>query len=258
MALKSVAFDRAAGYYDQTRGFPAGEERPAAALFAKAGSLSKTSRILEVGIGTGRIALPVSEFVGQIVGVDIARPMIKRLLEKRTTEQIYPIEADGTQLPFADGSFDAVMAVHIFHLIPNPRGVLAEMARVLKPGASLIHGWDEGETRSVPRDVWGADPVDQNEKLTAMPWTDRKTFPIEAGWRYMGDELKHAYHYLKAPQGTLDEVQNRVWSHTWRMSDDQIAEAVNKIKTYLAEHFEDPTKPVEHQAAFHVQAYVPG
>jgi ubiquinone/menaquinone biosynthesis C-methylase UbiE len=71
MTTQSVAFDRAAHFYDDTRGFPAGEDRAVAALISQAGGLTATSRILEIGIGTGRIALPLASHVGAIYGVDI-------------------------------------------------------------------------------------------------------------------------------------------------------------------------------------------
>ena len=65
MPKDSVAFDRAAGYYDNTRGFPAGVEGEIGALMAQAGDLSSASRVLEIGVGTGRIALPVAPHRGQ-------------------------------------------------------------------------------------------------------------------------------------------------------------------------------------------------
>src|SRR5689334_9977693 len=101
MPSDSVAFDRAAGFYDQTRGFPSGEAQHIGALFAKAGQLTSSSRIMEIGVGTGRIALPLAPHVRQIVGVDLARPMMNRLREKQTTEQIDLVQADITRLPLA-------------------------------------------------------------------------------------------------------------------------------------------------------------
>jgi SAM-dependent methyltransferase len=51
-------------------------------------------------------------------------------------------QADVTRLPFSDSSFDAVLAVHILHLVPDWRGALAEAARVLRPGGLFIQGRD--------------------------------------------------------------------------------------------------------------------
>jgi ubiquinone/menaquinone biosynthesis C-methylase UbiE len=56
----SINFDRAASYYDETRGFPAGVEEQVGAFIAQSVNLDANSRVLEVGVGTGRIALPLS------------------------------------------------------------------------------------------------------------------------------------------------------------------------------------------------------
>jgi hypothetical protein len=53
MPPDSVTFNQAADFYDETRGFPPGEEAHVGALVARAGQLTRTSRVLEVGIGTG-------------------------------------------------------------------------------------------------------------------------------------------------------------------------------------------------------------
>src|SRR5262245_40719864 len=112
MVLNSIAFDRAADYYDETRGFPPGEEQTAAALISQTGGLTPASKVIEIGVGTGRIALPLARYVGAYFGVDISRPMMARLRAKQNGEPISLVEGDATRLPFASHSFDAAVAVH--------------------------------------------------------------------------------------------------------------------------------------------------
>src|SRR5687768_3347325 len=145
MPSDSIAFDRAASYYDQTRGFPADVQHTIAALIAKAGSFNKQSHLLEIGVGTGRIALPLSLHVGSIVGIDLARPMMWRLRDKQTHEAIHLVQADATQLPFAAESFDGAVAVHVFHLMANWQQALKEITRVLRPDAPLAHARNRSE-----------------------------------------------------------------------------------------------------------------
>ena len=71
------------------------------------------------------------------------RQMLAQLAAKRGARRVDPVRADATRLPFADGCFDAVLAVHVFHLIPRWRDVLAEVARVLRPDGSLLHAADD-------------------------------------------------------------------------------------------------------------------
>src|SRR5262245_36855806 len=99
-------FDRAAEYYDETRGFPPGVDAKVAAWIAETVGLSPESRLLEVGVGTGRIAVPLAAHVGQIVGVDIARAMMARIHQKSPAKPIDLAEADAQHLPFAANSFD--------------------------------------------------------------------------------------------------------------------------------------------------------
>ncbi|MBC8098541.1 MAG: class I SAM-dependent methyltransferase, partial [Armatimonadetes bacterium] len=135
MSDSSIAFDQAASYYDDTRGFPPGIDREVGAFIANAGGLDANSQVLEIGIGTGRIALPLAAHVGGIVGVDLAIPMMQRLRHKRQAYagRIDLIQGDILQLPLADASFDAGLMVHILHLVPDPQQAVRELARVLKP-----------------------------------------------------------------------------------------------------------------------------
>jgi ubiquinone/menaquinone biosynthesis C-methylase UbiE len=71
MTSDSVVFDRAASFYDETRGFPPGEERSIAALISRVGHLGPDSRVFEIGIGTGRIALPLARHVRAVYGIDL-------------------------------------------------------------------------------------------------------------------------------------------------------------------------------------------
>ena len=108
MVGSSIAFDRAADYYDETRGYPEGIARRVAGEIAIAGELSGDEQLLEIGVGTGRMALPLSRHVGRIVGVDLATPMLQRLIDKRSDERLEVLRADITRLPFPDDCFDAV------------------------------------------------------------------------------------------------------------------------------------------------------
>src|SRR5512146_1053868 len=116
MTNTSLSFARAAGFYDQTRAFPAGMSEPVAAVAVE--WLGTHSRVLEIGVGTGRIAKPLLAAGLSITGIDLSRNMMNRL---RETLGDLPspalLNGDITQLPFASESFDAVIGVHILHLV---------------------------------------------------------------------------------------------------------------------------------------------
>ena len=86
--LDSVAFDRAAGYYDESRGLdPAVEELVADRVEEAVGP---GARLLEVGVGTGRIALPLHRRGGNVVGVDLSLPMLERYRAKAAAAGLAP------------------------------------------------------------------------------------------------------------------------------------------------------------------------
>lgn len=98
-------------------------------------------RVLEVGVGTG-IALPRYDRAHRIVGIDLSPDMLKRA-EKRVIErQLSHVEAlaemDASRLSFPDGSFDIVAAMFVMPVVPDPERVLAEMARVARPGGRIV------------------------------------------------------------------------------------------------------------------------
>lgn len=258
---ESINFDRAADYYDETRGFPPGVEQDAVALFVRAGGLTRTSRVFEIGIGTGRIALPLALHVGEYHGVDISTGMLGRLRAKRGSEPIYPTVADGTRLPYADGTFDAIMAVHIFHLIADWRGAIRECGRVLKPGAVLMHGWGARVSEPLLTTIWDesvrAWQAEQAIPVPPIANYERERFLNEAGWLPVGEQLQFTYTQMRSPQQFIDSLRERKWSNTWRMSDDVLNRGLAAVEAAAREHFADLNAPIAQQQTFRVQAYRP-
>jgi ubiquinone/menaquinone biosynthesis C-methylase UbiE len=105
-------------------------------------------QVLDVGCGTGTLALEVAHCVGQagrVVGIDPSPEQIARARTKaaRRLGPNAPIEfQDGVieQLAFPDQAFDVVLSTLMMHHLPAPlkRQGLVEIARVLKPGGRLV------------------------------------------------------------------------------------------------------------------------
>jgi len=127
-----VSFDRIADVYDQTRGLPPRVLAKAVGVLTEA---LAGRRVLEVGVGTGRYAVPLQKSGIEVVGVDIAPRMVARGLEKGLRDVVF---ADGAQLPFRDESFDATTTNHVLHLVADWQTVLREIGRVLRPDGSYF------------------------------------------------------------------------------------------------------------------------
>jgi ubiquinone/menaquinone biosynthesis C-methylase UbiE len=94
---------------------------------------------LDVGCGTGFLALELAARGHQVVGVDFAPAMIEEARRKATARglSVRFEEADAEQLPFAPGSFDLVISRHLLWTLPHPLAAIDEWIRVLRPGGRL-------------------------------------------------------------------------------------------------------------------------
>jgi SAM-dependent methyltransferase len=138
--MPGVSFDRAAAFYDATRALPDGvAEEVRDALLARVGARPGT-RFLEVGVGTGRIALPFIRARDAYVGVDLSPAMLAALRDKLAAGAALPALAcaDAMALSFRPSAFDVVLLFHVIHLVDDHLQTLAEVRRVLRPAGRLI------------------------------------------------------------------------------------------------------------------------
>ncbi|HVC60654.1 MAG TPA: metalloregulator ArsR/SmtB family transcription factor [Acetobacteraceae bacterium] len=126
------------------------------------------TRLLDIGTGTGRVLELLAPRVAQGLGVDASKAMLalarSRLARTGLTQCAVRL-ADMYRLPLADATFDVAVLQMVLHYAEDPAGVLAEAARVLRPGGRLIvidlarHGRDDIETKLAHRWPGFADPA---------------------------------------------------------------------------------------------------
>lgn len=127
-------FDRAAAFYDDTRRLP--EAAIEAFTDRLAEALGRAKSVLEVGVGTGRVAVPLSNCGYTMTGIDVSEKMLAVLEAKSSAVKTQL--GDATDLPFDNASFDAVLAVDVFHLVSDWRSAVDEAVRVLRPGGRIV------------------------------------------------------------------------------------------------------------------------
>lgn len=100
----------------------------------------KQLKVLDVGTGTGFIALLLAEYGHSVTGVDVAEEMLAhaRVKANRQKLNISFQCGDADELPFEDNIFDVVINRHVFWTMSAPEKAAAEWARVLKPGGKLV------------------------------------------------------------------------------------------------------------------------
>ncbi len=121
-----LSFDRVAATYDEIRALSPKVMSHVLGILVDQ-LLGKN--VLEVGVGTGRYAVPLQKSGLNLVGVDISHKMVDYGLGKGLRNVVL---ADGARLPFAARAFDLATTNHMLHLVPDWREVLLEVARVTR------------------------------------------------------------------------------------------------------------------------------
>lgn len=145
------AFDELARVYDETR------EPPSPILVEKVATVLRSKgvrRVLEVGVGTARIALPLERHGLVVVGLDGSSGMLQRARTKGLRDLV---RGDAYRMPFPAEAFDGALFVHVLHLLDAPARALEEACRVSRAGAFAIMEPFDAQHPD-PRDDPGASP----------------------------------------------------------------------------------------------------
>ncbi len=97
--------------------------------------------VLEVGVGTG-LALPHYHQEKRITGIDLSKEMLRKARERVRQDGLKNVRAlhvmDAEDTSFDDASFDLAVGMFVASVVPNPRRLLAEMRRVVRPGGDIL------------------------------------------------------------------------------------------------------------------------
>jgi SAM-dependent methyltransferase len=149
---------RAAYAYDRLRAYPpevAG--RIATAIGHAVAARGEEPVLLELGVGTGRIALPLIARGYRYLALDCDPAMLEVFQKKAAgvMRKVRLLLADAREIPLPDESVHGVIAVHLWHLLPDWPKALAEALRVLKPAEESCwragRGWRPGPSAACRR-----------------------------------------------------------------------------------------------------------
>jgi ubiquinone/menaquinone biosynthesis C-methylase UbiE len=154
--------------YDATRAIPGGGEAAVPGLLAAHVRSLGVRRLLEVGVGTGRFAVPLAEAGIRVAGLDRSAEMLAVLRGKAGGARLPVVRGDALALPFRR-AFDAVLFSHFLHLLDDRGALAAELRRVLLPGA-LVLVLDTGFTPQ-PAEERAVKAVRGHLDAARAPWT---------------------------------------------------------------------------------------
>lgn len=98
------------------------------------------ARVLDLGCGTGDLARHLAASGMVVTGCDISANMLSQaaVADSAGAAEWVPLEPGWEALPFAQSSFDAVIAASVLEYVDSPAAVLGECARVLRPGGVML------------------------------------------------------------------------------------------------------------------------
>ena len=137
--MSRTFWDRAAGLYDL---FEWSNRKVNTAARARVGELVPAgARVLDCAAGTGEFSLAAAKRAGSVLCTDQSEAMLARARKKAARRGLSNLQfahRDITALSDPDGSFDAVIAANVLHLLPDPEPAVRELWRVVAPGGRLI------------------------------------------------------------------------------------------------------------------------
>lgn len=216
--VESIRFDRIADRYDETRG----GLRRGIDLTAPMLPHFRPGPVLDVGVGTGVLAVALVAAGHPVVGVDVSLPMLARA-HTRLGPRV--AAADGYRLPVPDAAVPNATVAWVLQLVPDVPGFLAEVGRAVAPGGRLavvpsLGRWDpDGMSEIV---------IEATEAL--RPRQDRPEHVLaaagEVGLRHLATLPTVAHREDASPTETARRIEEREWSVFWDVPDDRWAAVV--------------------------------
>ncbi len=247
------SFDkRVSETYDQLRAHPPEVSRQVGEAIAKVAG--PNARILELGVGTGRIALPVIQAGASVVGVDLSMEMLAHLHARAREENLdlQLAQTDISKLPFADDVFDAVTAVHVLHLVPGWSDALAGAAAALRPQGCIILGRDwidptsmagqiQNEFRKAAVDIMGPQLKAPTGGSAIAHWIEE----LGGAPEHLGPTDLIAAEWTKEERAgdIVNAIRTRAHSESWVITDEFIKPVADRIESFAKSNWPDLNVP---------------
>ena len=260
--LKS--FDRVADHYDATRAIPHDAlTAVTAGIVRTLHEVTPTPSVLEVGIGTGRIAVPLAAAGIRMTGVDIAPAMLARLRAKHA--ELPVAIASALALPFRRRAVDAVLFVHLLHLIPDARQAMRAAHAVVRPDGLLLYGRTDHSDSPRRRTIAGLREIvrELSDLDLSGEWNVKADRAFAETASDLGAPVVETVlaRWMEQTTGRqlIDALRRRLFSSTWAIPDEVMPELLQRLTPRIEAMLGGLDRSVESEANFTlVSARLPG
>ena len=252
----SLAFDQAVAFYDKTRGIPEWVSRAITDSLTRIAQLTPAARILEIGIGTGRIALPLLQRGIGVIGIDLSLAMMEEIQKKVAGQDARAAlaQADANALPFPDASFDCAYAVNVYHVVANWQHALREARRVVKPGGCFLVSYGYID----PQSSFGAlrrklAEMAREYGVGALHPGAQSHDEVQAELERLGEtRIVEVVRWSNAivPARIVDGLAARRVSETWLIPDAVLAQIIPRLRAFAQAEFGDLSREMAGEERF--------
>jgi ubiquinone/menaquinone biosynthesis C-methylase UbiE len=200
----------------------------------------RSLRLLDLGCGTGRFALPLAaRLPGEVVGADSSLAMLTVAAQKQREQPVAWVNCSAELLPFAPGSFDVVFMSHLLHHVDSPPAAIAECHRVLVADGVLLNRY--GAIEQIQGDVEhtffaGAIDLDRSRTPSVAAvenWLKQAGFRQVESWEVM----QHTY---ETPQQRLAAIRGKGTSVMSLISPAALTAGLQRLEAHIRSHPDDP------------------
>jgi len=205
----------------------------------------KQVKLLDLGCGTGRFAIPIATRLGFVVtAADTSSDMLAKARSKQGAENITWDIQDATALSYDNEQFDVVLMSHLLHHFEHPQQVIRECRRILAPGGILLNRYgaiedilDDPEHKFFP-EVAELDKLRTPSKHRLEQWFKELSFLGVQTETRAQETFLDAEHRLKA-------IQSRHVSVLRLISDSAFDAGVARMKSHIASNPNDNSLSID-------------
>jgi ubiquinone/menaquinone biosynthesis C-methylase UbiE len=245
--MTRVDFSRNATVYDRRHGALLGPDE--VERLCAVASLERSARVLDIGAGTGRVAVPLAERGCAVVAVEPARGMVDELRAKAGSDRLAVVIGEGGLLPFQSRTFDTGVIARVLYLASDWRHILREARRVITTDGLLLHEWGNGQ----PDEPW-VQIREEARRLFETAGVPQAFHPGVRSEAEVSEELERLGFIRVSdvllgpgPQLTLREFLRRLvdgeLSYIWDVPKKVQADCLPRLAAWCEQHF-DLDRPV--------------